>query len=386
MRSVAIAADVDGLTLTTGLVGGLVERHGRVVGVVADGVAVEADVVIDAAGRLSRLSPPIVGDVAGDVAGDTGIAYVTWTYRRPAGDLGPMTSPFAWAGIFDGYLVLVFPHEHGHFSVVIVRPTADQPLTVLRHVRAFEATCRAIPGLADWTDPAAADPTSGVLVGGRLYNIYRPQRGRPGLVAVGDSVATTAPTAGRGVAMASMQIQALLGLLDAGTHPVMVAEPFGAWCDAWIRPWVDDHLANDAEAVRLWQGHDRDLARPLTSAAIVAAAQADGRIAPFMGGYLGMTELPASLAPAEPLARAVYRSGWRQPYSEGPTRYELVELLEDTLATPPRRPGEAWRRARRDGVRRLVRPPGGARGARAGLPGSASTGRRPTADWPLTGR
>ena len=79
--------------------------------------------------------------------------------------------------------------------------------------------------------------------------------------------------------MASMQIQALLGLLDDGADPVTVAEPFGAWCDACIRPWVDDHLANDAEAVRLWQGHDLDLARPLTSAAIVAAAQADGRIA-----------------------------------------------------------------------------------------------------------
>jgi hypothetical protein len=209
-----------------------------------------------------------------------------------------MTSPVAWAGIFDGYMVLVFPHEHGHFSVVIVRPTADESLTLLRHLDAFEAACRAIPGLSAWTDPALAVPTSGVLVGGRLHNSYRPQRGRPGLVAVGDSVATTAPTAGRGVAMASMQIDALLRLLDGGTEPVTVADQFGAWCDAWIRPWVDDHFAIDAEAVQRWQGRDIDLTAPLTSAAIVAAAQVDTRIAPYMGGYLGMTALPGSLAPA----------------------------------------------------------------------------------------
>jgi len=320
------AADVDGLTLATGHVAAAAEGDDRVVGAVVDGVTVDADLVVDAGGRLSRLSP----STGADVASDTGIAYVTRTYRRHDGaGLGPMTSPVAWAGIFDGYLVLVFPHERGHFSVVIVRPTADGPLTLLRHVEAFDAACRAIPDLMDWTDPSVAVPTSGVLVGGRLHNSYRPQGARPGLVAVGDSVATTAPTAGRGVAMASLQIDAFLGLLDAGADLVTIADPFGAWCDGWIRPWVDDHFAIDAEAVRRWQGHDIDLTAPLTSAAIVAAAQADNRIAAYLGGYLAMTALPASLAPAEPLARAVYNSGWRQPYSDGPTRDELVDLLQD---------------------------------------------------------
>ena len=79
--------------------------------------------------------------------------------------------------------------------------------------------------------------------------------------------------------------------------------------------------------MRSWQGADIDLTRPLTSAAIVAAGRADARIAPLLGGFLAMTELPASLAPAEPLARAVYESGWRPPLSDGPTRDELVELL-----------------------------------------------------------
>jgi flavin-dependent dehydrogenase len=323
------AADLDRLVVETGQVSSVVERAGRVVGVVVDGASVDADLVIDAAGRVSRLSAPHVADLAGE----TGMAYVTRTYRRQRGaGNGPMTSPVAWTGVFDGYQAYVFPHERAHFSVVLIRPTADEHLTVLRQVNAFDAACETIPGLADWTDPAVAVPTSGVLVGGRLHNTYRSQRGRPGLVAVGDSVATTAPTAGRGVAMASMQIHALLQLLDAGTDPGTIAEPFGSWCDAWIRPWVDDHLAMDGEAVRLWRGHDIDLDAPLTSTSLVAAARAEPRIAPYLGGYLAMTELPSSLAPAEPLARQVYDSGWRPPYSDGPTRDELVDLLQDALA------------------------------------------------------
>jgi hypothetical protein len=88
----------------------------------------------------------------------------------------------------------------------------------------------------------------------------------------------------------------------------------------------------DAESVRRWQGADVDLDRPLTSNAIVAAAPHEPAIAPHLGGYLAMTALPSSLAPAEPLARGVYESGWRPPSSDGPTRDDLVALIDTTLA------------------------------------------------------
>jgi flavin-dependent dehydrogenase len=323
------AQDVDGLRVGVGHVERVVVRGGRVAGAIVDGAEVEADLVIDASGRLSRLaSPPTLN-------GDTGMAYVTRTYHRDAGP-GPMSSPVAWTGRFEGYDVYVFAHERGHFSVVFIRPNADAGLTVLRHLDAFEAACRVIPGLDEWTDPRLATPTSGVLVGGRLLNVYRPQRATPGLVALGDAVATTAPTAGRGVAMASMQVAGLLELLDAGAEPATVVAPFGTWCDARIRPWVEDHLAIDAETVLRWQGADIDLSQPLTSAAIVAAADAEPAIVPHVGGYMAMSALPASLAAAEPLARAVYRSGWRPAFADGPSRNELVAVLEDAIAGGPR--------------------------------------------------
>jgi hypothetical protein len=89
----------------------------------------------------------------------------------------------------------------------------------------------------------------------------------------------------------------------------------------------------DAETVRRWQGADIDMTRTLTSAAIVAAAQADPRIGPYVGDFLGMTALPTSLAPAEPLARAVYESRWRSLVGDGPTRDELVALIQAATQT-----------------------------------------------------
>jgi 2-polyprenyl-6-methoxyphenol hydroxylase-like FAD-dependent oxidoreductase len=323
----AAARRVRGLTLRTGHVDGLVEPDGRVSGAVVDGVALGADLVVLAAGRSSG----IAGAGVDDLGGPCGIAYVNRSYLlHPGAELGPLSSPIAWGGSFDGYQAMVFPHEQGHFSVVFVRPTANAALRRLGHGEAFEVACRAIPDLATWTDPSRSAPVGDVLPGGRLLNVYRGQRRVPGLVSVGDSVSTTAPTAGRGVAMCSMQIAALLGMLDGGADPFTIAEPFGDWCDAHIRPWVEDHIATDTEAVLRWQGADLDLSRPLTSAAILDAAQADPRIFEHVAGFAAMTALPATVAPAEPLARAVYRSGWRAPFTDGPTRDELVALIGST--------------------------------------------------------
>jgi 2-polyprenyl-6-methoxyphenol hydroxylase-like FAD-dependent oxidoreductase len=317
-----------GLTLRTGHVDGLAFDRGRVIGARVDGSLVEADLVVNASGRAGRLSRSSAQDRGPELDGDCGLAYVDRTYRlRSGAEPGPMVTPLAYMANFDGYQCLVFLHEADHFSVVLVRPTADAALKALRSEAAFEAACRAIPALAEWTQPDRAQPTSAVLVGGALRNVYRRQAGTPGLVAVGDSVATTTPTRGRGIAMACMQVTALLALLDEGTDPATVAEPFGAWCDHAIEPWVRDHIAIDGGMVRRWQGEDLDLSIPLTSDLIAAAVEADPRIGQHAGGYFAMTALPETLRPAEPLARAVYQDGWRPAYAPGPTRDELVDVM-----------------------------------------------------------
>jgi hypothetical protein len=235
-----------------------------------------------------------------------------------------------WGGSFDGFDAMVFPHERGHLSAVIVRPTSDRGLKELRQRELFEAACRAVPGLAEWTDPDRSVPCGDVLPGGLLRNVYRWQRPLTGVVSVGDAVATTTPTAGRGVAMASMQIAALLELIDFGADLVDIAGPFGEHCDREILPWVEDHMATDTERAQRWLGAEIDLARPLTSRSILDAAAAEPRILEHAVGYLAMTALPATLEPAEPLAREVYATGWRPPVAEGPSRDELVELMSRT--------------------------------------------------------
>jgi 2-polyprenyl-6-methoxyphenol hydroxylase-like FAD-dependent oxidoreductase len=317
------AARTQGLQVTQGHVDGLVAVGRRVVGARVDGALVEADLVVDAAGRAGRLdrTPTLVG-------GDTGIAYVNRTYRlRPGADPGPLSSPIAWFGLFDGYAAIVFPHERGHFTVVLIRPTADQALRALRHDVAFDAALQAVPALAAWTDPGRSVPTSPTMAGGALRNTYHPQRGLPGLVAVGDAVTTTAPTAGRGVAMAFLQVDRVLSLLDDGADLATVNEPFGTWCDEHMLPWVVDHVTTDEAAALRWQGHDVDLSKPLPSDLVVAAAEADPQLAELTFPYLTMAALPSTLAPAQPRARAVYESGWRPALADGPTRDRLVEII-----------------------------------------------------------
>jgi 2-polyprenyl-6-methoxyphenol hydroxylase-like FAD-dependent oxidoreductase len=332
-RALRTTADtVPGLTIGQGHVDGVTSADGRVTGIVVDGSPIEADLVVDASGRSGRSVDTLRAPAS--VGGPCGMAYVDRQYQlRDGAEPGPMTNPLAWQGNFDGYQVLVFLHEHGHFSVVLVRPTADAALKDLRHQAAFEAACRAIPGLATWTDPDRAAPVTDVLPGGALYNTYRGQGGRdgrsfiPGLVSVGDAVATTTPIFGRGVAMTYMQACHLLALLDSEPDPGLVGEPFDAWCEQNMLPWVADHVQMDGDAVRRWEGGDIDVTRRLPSDLVLTAAEKDPDIGPATGGYISMLRLPSCLDPVEPLARTVYESGWRPEFTPGPTRGELRDVV-----------------------------------------------------------
>jgi 2-polyprenyl-6-methoxyphenol hydroxylase-like FAD-dependent oxidoreductase len=329
----ACSLDVAGLAVRQGHVDGVVCSGGRAGGIVMDGSTLEADLVVDASGRSGRATDDV--RAPSSVGGPCGMAYVDRQYRlRDGAEPGPMSNPLFWQADFDGYQALVFLHERGYFSVLLVRPTADTALKGLRHAAAFDAACGAIPGLAEWTDQGRARPVTDVLPGGALYNAYRGQRGAggesalPGLVSIGDAVTTTTPTVGRGLAMTFLQVQQLLALLDSGVDPTLVAEPFDAWCEKNMLPWVVDHTHMDGDQVRRWQGGDVDLTRRLPSDLILSAAEVDPRIHRVSLGYQGMVELPASLDPVEPLARAVYESGWRPAPTSGPTRDGLVAILE----------------------------------------------------------
>jgi len=304
-----------------------------------DGTDLAADLVIDASGRAGRVTRSL--RPAPTSGGPCGIVYVDRQYQlHPGADLGPLMSPIAWQADLDGYQALIFLHERGMFSVLLVRPTADRVLSQLRHEAAFTAACQAIPGLAEWTDPARSRPITPVLPGGPLLNAYRGQTGPggrlvlPGLVFVGDAVATTTPTFGRGLTTTLLQAQQLLRLIDQhGTDTNAIGQSFNAWCTGQIKPWVDDHVRMDDATQRRWAGEDVDLRQPLPSDLILAAAEADPSIRADTVGYLRMTALPSSLRAAEPRARALYANGWRPTPAPGPTRDELADIVRTALHT-----------------------------------------------------
>jgi 2-polyprenyl-6-methoxyphenol hydroxylase-like FAD-dependent oxidoreductase len=331
------ACGTPGFDLRTGHVDAVVEHSGRAAGLVVDGTTYDADLVVDASGRAGRVTRGL-GRRAG-VGGACGQAYVDRVYRlRDGAEPGPMSNPIAWQAACDGYLCLIFRHQHGLFSVVIVRDTDDPGLRDLRHEAAFTAATRAIPGLDTWTDLERAEPVTDVLPGGPLLNAYRAQTdegGRlvlPGLFFVGDSVATTTPVFGRGVTMTLWQCEALLSLLD---HDDGDMEGLGLAHDAWatdqMKPWVDDHIHLDGVRVRRWRGEDVALDEHLSSDLILDAAQVRPEIMASAGGYLSMAALPASLREAEPIARDVYAGGWRPAYAPGPSRDELAAIVASAV-------------------------------------------------------
>jgi 2-polyprenyl-6-methoxyphenol hydroxylase-like FAD-dependent oxidoreductase len=336
----AAAIQTPGFTLLRGHVESVVAEDGRAAGLVVDGRGLSADLVIDASGRNGRATREL-GERSG-TGGPCGQAYVDRVYRlRPGAEPGPMTNPIAWQADMDGYLSLVFRHEQGLFSVLIVRRSDDIELRGLRHPEAFEAAARAIPGLDVWTDPERSEPVTEVLAGGALLNVFKGQVGDdgslvlPGLFFVGDSVATTTPVFGRGITTTLWQCEELIHLLDDDSSDLAATGlAFDAWTQQSMRPWVEDHIHMDTAHVSRWNGDDVDLDAPLPSDLILAAAEVRPEIMASADGYLSMEALPASLRAAEPIAREVYGGGWRPAYSPGPSRDELVDIVAAATAEP----------------------------------------------------
>lgn len=328
----AAAAAEPAVSFLAGHVDGLVAERGRVAGIRVGGAVVPADLVLDASGRTGRLGRGL-RDPARDC--DCGISYVSRQYELlPGAEDGPVNAPLGLVLGYPGYLALVFLHDNRTITALISRASGDDSLAGLRHAAAFDAATAAIPGLSSWTDPGRARPLTGALPGGRLRNSYQGQLdedGRvalDGLVFVGDTVCTTNPVAGRGVATGLLQAEQLMALLaEHGPDVRSCAYAFDAWCREHIEPWFADHVDVDDQLRRRWAGEPVDLRRPLPSDLVVAAAAAAPQMMRIVGPYLAMQALPQSLAAVEPQAREMYATGWRPPVPAGPTRDELAELV-----------------------------------------------------------
>ena len=324
-----------GVARLTGHADRLLVDGDAVVGVVVDGVAVAADLVIVASGRAGQLGDDLRAPGEGS---NCGFSYAARHYRALPGVELP-----SWGlpkyEVYDGYLSIVFPQDAQTLSALIVRPTADARLAELRHNAVFESAARAIPLLADWTGPERFEPITDVLAGSNLVNAYRGQRRDDGgytrgLAFVGDAVCTTNPAAGRGAALGLVQAQTLVSFIDESTDLVAATAAFDAWTHEHIRPWYADHVYWDQTLLSRFAGDDIDVEARIPSDVVVDCAQVDPSIMAAAGPYLGMLASPAILDSVQDKARAVLRTGWRPAYAAGPTRDELVALALEPVGRP----------------------------------------------------
>ena len=62
------------------------------------------------------------------------MAYAARQYRlRPGAARGPVNGGPGFMALHRGFLVMVFEHDAGTFTVLFVRPSDDKTLALLRH-------------------------------------------------------------------------------------------------------------------------------------------------------------------------------------------------------------------------------------------------------------
>lgn len=317
-----------GVERLTGHVDSVRVVGGEATGLVVGGRAVDADLVVDATGRGGRLSAAHRPAIEG---ADAGFAYAARLYQLlPGAGPGPINGGPGFVAQHDGFILIIFTHDAGTFTVLLVRLAADDELALLREEAAFDAALRLLPAADTWTSPERARPLERVRAGAGLRNDYRPQsRSVRGLLAIGDAASTTNPTAARGVSL-GMQTAAVLADLVSGAPRPEWGSRLDRWCEATLRPWYADHLHWDQSLRARWSGRPIDPAAWPAPDVVGAAAQERPDFMALLGPYFGMQALPASIDPVREEVRRMLQGGWRPAALPRPNRADLVEQLQRT--------------------------------------------------------
>jgi 2-polyprenyl-6-methoxyphenol hydroxylase-like FAD-dependent oxidoreductase len=312
----------------------------RVVGVVVDGVAVGADVVVDAGGRNSPVARWLTdaGVTLPDaIVESCGVVYFSRFYRR----LRPLDLSLnrgLAAGVFGSVSAAVcFPADNGTTSTTLGVLPGDQLARALAKPAGFTVAARLHPMVGAWLDPSAAEPISDVAVMTRLNN--RMQRlaadGEPrvhGLVAAGDATCTTNPAFGRGVSLAMAHAFALVQAITTHAGDVeKLALDVDRIADEVLQPWFEDSVVQDRARTARWRNQavppplaGRDLDRVMRVAPMDAdvwrAAMRRYSLIDPPNAIFENTSIMAKVADAERRAPAT-------PAPVGPTRAELVAAL-----------------------------------------------------------
>ena len=222
-------------------------------GVRTDRGDLAADLVVDATGRRSPVDDWLTQIGARTTAtwrAECGIAYFSRHYRvRPGAGLpAPLVTRIVVA--LDEFLAGKWGGDNGAVQLVVAPLAADHRFRTARDPQVFTAVLRTIPTYRAWLD--VMDPITGVFPMAGLHNTLRRlvADGTPvatGLHAIGDSVCTTNPTLGRGLALA---LSGAADLADTiGEHaadPAAQALALDRLVGAHVVPFYHDQAVIDA--------------------------------------------------------------------------------------------------------------------------------------------
>ncbi len=235
----------------------------HVKGLVIDGEAgpetLNADLVIDAAGKSGALIEQLIDEGAPirETAENAGILYFTRHYRMHPGQTEPAAEDRPPATGDMGYLKFgVFPADNNCFSITFCVPEIEYEMRkAIVRPETWDKVVDSIPGLRIWTDSARSAPVSKVFGMGDLISRWRDmapdgKAAVTGYLALGDNLIRTNPLYGRGCSLAAVETLALRETLDETSDPAARTIDFQRRVEAEIRPYYDSMQKQDRAAIR----------------------------------------------------------------------------------------------------------------------------------------
>jgi 2-polyprenyl-6-methoxyphenol hydroxylase-like FAD-dependent oxidoreductase len=325
----------------------------RVRGVrLADRTVVDADLVVDAAGRLSPVRGWL-GDAGAtmpdEVAVPCGISYYSRFYDRGDDALAtPLNRGHTVGASFDRYSCLVFPADNGTFSVTFGVLPEDRDIRVLRHGDAFDAAVTAIPSIEPWLAGPHVRPITQVTAMAGLQNRLRTWVGdgraaAHGALPIGDAALITNPAHTRGTTLAMLSALRLAEVVAATTDPGERALRLDAALRADFVPWFDDSREQDAARLSRWRRSDPPAAPAprapangwVTNGEAFTAAGRDPQVWHAFTRLQNLLAMPADVL-ADPAfvarVRQVLATGRPAPPPTAPSHDDLVGIAADAVA------------------------------------------------------
>jgi 2-polyprenyl-6-methoxyphenol hydroxylase-like FAD-dependent oxidoreductase len=350
---------VEGLAAAPDAASGLPRVTGARVRGAAGEETWDADLVVDASGRRSRITPWLAAIGAAPVEEESeacGIFYCSRFYRLRPGAAPPPGQGVVGADL--GYMKFaIFPGDGGIFSITLAASLDDDPMRALVHEAPFEAAARALPATREWIEPTRAEPVTGVRAMAKLLNRRRRfvREGRPlalGVHVVGDAAICTNPLYGRGCSLAFVHAWALADALrEHGADPLATALAFDEATRRELVPWYRAARDQDREAREVAAAQARGeradaqaeaaAGRPVDPKAFVRSVLRDGLIpalrtdAAVVRAFMRVFNLlsPPDALMSDPALLGRVFAAWRErdrrpPLpSAGPERAAMLELL-----------------------------------------------------------